>query len=171
MIGYKEYFEIKPGRSLASNGGSPSALRLEAGSASLEMWEITESSPATHKRALRNIAKYFRREEKYDFTQYCDQKYHDSSKMRAYLICNEGGHFEYTPIGGFCLRYRDYTDTDSRWALQWIWLHPYLRHQGLLKQIWPFLVEKFGSSIFVEPPLSKTMKSFVAKHHPTNFSN
>jgi hypothetical protein len=46
--------------------------------------------------------------------------------------------------------------------MEWIWIHPYCRRQGLLSKAWPEF-EKMFPGFEPDPPLSPAMQAFVAK--------
>lgn len=46
------------------------------------------------------------------------------------------------------------------WKLEWIWLHPFFRHRGKLKEHWSELEEQFGD-FFIGKPVSNDMQEFL----------
>lgn len=65
-------------------------------------------------------------------------------------------------VGACCFRWREWVDAPHGWALQWILLHPYFRHQGILSNAWSLFTQRFGS-FHVEEPLSEAMHNFLFK--------
>jgi hypothetical protein len=126
--------------------------------------KVTAKSPKTYRKAVYRIAQFFRREFKYDFVQYGYEGEETDPNHVAFLwIEPEAQHFskefKVPCIGACCFRLRP-----SGYALQWIWLHPYLRRQGLLSNSWAKFINEFGN-FHVETPLSDAMKAFLKKHN------
>jgi hypothetical protein len=48
------------------------------------------------------------------------------------------------------------------WNLNWIWIHPFFRHRGMIKDHWKYFEEKFGN-FYVAKPASPEMKNFLNK--------
>jgi len=89
------------------------------------------------------------------------------NKHKAFLFYDTTYSIKCCAYGGFVMRYREYTNLKSHWGLQWIWLHPYKRNQGLTSSIIPFLQQKFGDFI-IEGPLSKAMEGLIKKLNLTD---
>ncbi|MCC3407861.1 MAG: hypothetical protein JGK17_20160 [Microcoleus sp. PH2017_10_PVI_O_A] len=126
--------------------------------------KVTTKSPKTYRKAVYLIAQFFRREFGYDFTQYGYEGEETDPNSVAFLWIHpeaEGysKEFKVPCIGACCFRLRP-----SGYGLQWIWLHPYLRRQGLLSDTWPEFINEFGK-FSVEHPLSDAMKAFLNKHN------
>jgi hypothetical protein len=49
----------------------------------------------------------------------------------------------------------------GRWSLSWVWLHPAVRHRGILSAAWPAFRAELGD-FAVAPPLSPAMARFLA---------
>ncbi len=130
---------------------------------------VTCKSPKYVKNMVYKIAKFFRREFQYDFTQFhLDEKAMD---YKAYLFTDYkayhsiSGETGIEVIGACCFRYgKRYADVSERWFLQWIWLHPYFRNTGRLKEIWSKFINDFGNNFLPEPPLSHAMQGFLSKY-------
>jgi hypothetical protein len=120
---------------------------------------VRSHAPAAVRRAIYTCALYFRREFRYDFVQYSERE--EEPSARAFLWY---GGPEYSgrchAWGACCFRWRTYTSCTPLWALQWVWLHPYLRTQGLLRGTWPYFLKRFGW-FDVEPPYSPGMRAFL----------
>jgi len=50
------------------------------------------------------------------------------------------------------------------WRLRWVWIHPFMRRQGLLNEAWPWFRLKHGDFI-VDRPLSAAMEAFLRKRN------
>lgn len=119
---------------------------------------------STDSQELRNamyvIARFFKREFRYDSVQYAaPYMTEDDNECYAYAwTIEKEGSKKSSVVGGFCFRKRE-----KGFDLQWIWLHPYLRNKGFLSKLWPFLKEKFGHDFYVEPPYSSQIEHFLNK--------
>jgi hypothetical protein len=122
--------------------------------------EVHKRSRKSYRAAAQLHAGYFRREFGYDFEQY-DASDHDED-CRIFMWLAGAWHDERYPLGSVCFYRRDYKDSPNTWGMAWIWLHPYCRHQGWLKSLWPYLLRRFGTFV-VEGPLSKAMQHAVDK--------
>ncbi|MEZ2301596.1 MAG: hypothetical protein ACM65K_25930 [Microcoleus sp.] len=126
--------------------------------------KVTTKSPKTYRKAVYRIAQFFRREFEYDFVQYGYEGEETDPNHVAFLWIHPEARgyskeFKVPCIGACCFRLRP-----SGYGLQWIWLHPYLRRQGLLSDTWAKFITEFGN-FHVEPPLSDPMKAFLKKHN------
>jgi hypothetical protein len=118
--------------------------------------EVRADAPKAYRTAVWRIAQYFAWEVHCDFALYGDG---DPSQV-AYLWCPSDCNFpgwRVHCIGAACFRKRQ-----SGEVLQWIWIHPFFRRQGLLSAAWPRFQEAHGS-FDVEPPLTKAMESFLRR--------
>lgn len=128
---------------------------------------VTNSSPKQHRNAVYKIARYFREELRYDFVQYSTGEKETESSLVAFLwLVPKARHlsndFRVPAIGATCFRWREWQDHPAGWAMDWIWLHPYFRRQGLLSASWLKFKDEFGDFI-CEHPISESMKSFLLK--------
>lgn len=119
------------------------------------------SSPLAHRRAVYRIARHFKREFGYDLTQYgVDGKETDRACV-AYLW-HAPNLYSSGPtgvcFGATCFRFRE----EGGWAMQWIWIHPYMRSRGVLSRSWD-MFEAQHPNFGCEPPLSKAMLAFLEK--------
>ena len=129
----------------------------------IEAYYIGFDTSKVIKRALFNIAEYSRREGDHGFTQFSTSEMIYHKEVYPFIIC-ENDIDRKDIFGGGCFRYRKYKDqTDNRWQLQWVWLHPYARSKGIMAALWPAFLEKFGD-FPVERPVSKDMKGFIKKY-------
>ncbi len=125
---------------------------------------VMEDSPLSLKKKVYKIASYFRREEEYDFVQFSDtEKEYSIHPYHAW--CWTIGHYPTLLAGACCFRWREYKEEPAAYYMQWIWLHPYRRNKGLLKESWPFFKSLYGEKFFVEHPYSESMRYFLKKYH------
>jgi len=112
-----------------------------------------------HEWALEKIARFFRREFRYDLTQYrAGDPLNSPETTQGFVwrdIASDGRDVAWA---GCCFRKRDHG-----WALQWIWMHPYERHKGHFLKALPYFVKLFGN-FDVEGPYSHSMRECIKKH-------
>ncbi len=134
------------------------------------LYGVTTHSPLSVRKAVAKMAKYFKMEFQYDFLQYTATDEQESARAFLFttLNLNSYTHVHRDPsevivVGGCCFRWREWTDADPGWAMQWIWMHPFFRNRGKLSEAWPFFCKRFG--LFkVEGPLSRAMVRFLETH-------
>jgi RimJ/RimL family protein N-acetyltransferase len=127
-------------------------------------WElVVPRSPIKLRKSLEQIAYYFKREGRYDFVQYefDEGELEPRDRIFAY-VSNED--CDPKLMGGAVFRWRKWNDAEHGIALAWVWLHPYIRGNGVLSEVWPLWRKWFGS-FFVEPPLSHAMIRFLASRN------
>lgn len=122
---------------------------------------VTPKSSLRLRREVERFAIYFRREFDYDFQQF-EATERPRKAYAAYLFTSEPNCFPRMWAGACCFRWREYKEMDPRWAVQWIWLHPYYRSKGILGRAWERFHELHGNFI-CEPPLSPAMEAFLKK--------
>jgi hypothetical protein len=92
----------------------------------------------------------------------------DPGKHTAFMFIHpeatELEDFRVPVIGAACFRWREYLDHDHCWIMNWVWLHPYFRRQGILQYHWDYFLKKFGDFHF-EYPVSNAMKNFLIKNN------
>ena len=121
---------------------------------------VSRNSEMMLRKQVERFASYFRSEFHYDFLQYSAA---EKASYSAYLFANPQNHFPRTWVGACCFRER--TSGNRKWqALQWIWIHPFSRNRGVLKENWPAL-KKYHGNFAVEPPLSPAMEHFLFKYN------
>jgi hypothetical protein len=131
---------------------------------------VTVESPLVLRKAVYQCARWFKKEFQYDYTQYGYNGREDDPNHVAFLwphpdsiLLLGNDEFVLAIIGACCFRWRnDYWNQDHCWAMQWMWLHPFYRHRGLLSQAWGGFRGEFGSFV-AEPPLSDAMEGFLGK--------
>ena len=126
--------------------------------------EVNCRSSLNRRKAVYQIATYFRREFRYDFLQYGEAEDDPTHCAFLWLPMEQMSGWFCHVIGACCFRQRD-----TGMSLQWIWLHPYYRRQGLLSYQWPRFQEKFGKDFLVEGPVSYAMEQFLRKRDYIEF--
>jgi len=131
-----------------------------------DLFEVSFRTHLAFRNAVHRFAIYFKREFGYDFIQYDPQEFDVHSKDVAYLWMDQSNSYpKGLPIGAVSFRWREWTNHEPTFALQWIWLHPYERCKGHVRAAWPFFQKQHGDFV-VEPPLSPAMKAFLKKVDP-----
>ncbi|MFL6353351.1 MAG: hypothetical protein ACJ74Z_16085 [Bryobacteraceae bacterium] len=114
---------------------------------------VTRSSPAALKNALEQYARYFRREFRYDFVPYTKHE-HVHENLSAYLLPQRDKRF----WAGGCSFWKE----EGVWTLTWMWMHPFDRHQGILKAAWPYFEREHGP-FRIDSPVSIPMQYFLLR--------
>jgi hypothetical protein len=129
-----------------------------------EYLAVTPTSPLKLRREVERFAQYFRREFRYDFQQFeAIEKPKDQEKpYAAYLFTNKQNQYPRVWAGACCFRWREFKGVEPRWAMQWMWLHPYYRGKGILGRAWDKFHE-LHENFFCEPPFSPAMEAFLRK--------
>lgn len=132
------------------------------------VYDLRSNDPLIMRTRLEKIAKFFKREFGYDFVQFGATDFIDSNKVRPFLFAKPLYDEREVFFGGCCFRFREYKIGPPVWALQWVWIHPYMRHQNLWKTFSDFIISKNEDlkDYFIEPPLSGSMKAFIKKNRP-----
>lgn len=121
--------------------------------------EVLPYSPQWKHDLVYAYAFRFRREFGYDFVQWHRTKRDDGAV--AYVFADDTGRFgRGAPVGGCAFRLRG-----SVWTLDWIWVIPALRRQGVLSRRWERFRQRFGE-FQLEHPLSDAMKAFADGNAP-----
>ena len=115
-----------------------------------EVVAVTRSSMLAQKNLVERMAGYFQREMNYKYKQFLVT---DQDAYRAFLFSLEGYW-----VGAAVFRNRE----EEKYNLQWVWLHPFARHRGLLKDVWAKWENHFGK-FRIEGPISPGMKEFLGK--------
>jgi hypothetical protein len=103
-------------------------------------------SPRPIRRRLVNISRIFKREFGAGFTMYQE----DDDDGHGYLFAESHGR----AIGGFVVRWIEYSDGPARWVLCWVWIAPGYRRRGFLLAAWQKVKEQYPG-IEPDPPFSK----------------
>jgi len=134
------------------------ATRLALGDRS----DIVDSdAPLWMQKEVYRRAIKFKREFRYDFVQWPGSETHRvDAGWHGYLFTAGADG----TIAGACAFFNpEAKEGGEEWALQWIWVAPKYRRQGILLERWPVFVERYGD-FYIEPPLSEAMKGFIAAH-------
>jgi GNAT superfamily N-acetyltransferase len=115
---------------------------------------VNRHSPRWLNARLYQIARIFRREMHLDFVQW-DEGYDDGD---GYIIADFAGR----ALGGFVVRWREWKDAPSCWALVWIWIAPPYRRQGWLRRTWEMVRDEYPG-IIPEAPFSRGTATFFAR--------
>ncbi len=135
---------------------------------------VTCRSPRLHKKAVEKIAYFFKRERECDFPQYSAQdclskalyyqeEVETDATLRAFLWYDSTPQYNdatgWPVTGACCFRFRT-TLEKSMWVFDWVWVHPYKRRKGYLRNAWPLFKKMFGDFGYTPPP-SAAMISFL----------
>jgi hypothetical protein len=130
---------------------------------------LTHDDKEGLKAHLSCIAGYFKKEMHYTHLQYAESMYEDSSVtgfvilQRAMDLVRDEDHFPSRVIGGGTFFDKSGVEkADSKYVLDWIWLHPFARNRKLLRDLWPSFKKRFGS-FELTTPLSLPMQHFVER--------
>jgi hypothetical protein len=117
-----------------------------------DLWPVTTASSPRERHVVFQLARYFRREFEYDFIQYGDDGRESDDNHVAFLFVQPGLLYEdgHLAFGACCFRWRKWSDAPASWAMQWIWMHPYLRGNGVLTEAWPTFRHLFGDFLSLE---------------------
>jgi hypothetical protein len=132
---------------------------------------ITNDSPQAFRETLLKIAGFMQQETKmFGVTPYSETLVEEPNCV-GYLLYDdlESGHRctgleRYLVMGAACFRFRE----NGVWGLQWAWVYPSYRGQGLAKtqtvfdRAWP-VFEANHPGFLVEGPYSGAMKGFLNK--------
>lgn len=120
---------------------------------------VNATSTFAHRRSVFRMAQYFGRECN-STTLYGWNGHEDDMDATAYLwVCMHLMDQGKVPcVGGCCFRQRE----EGGPALQWIWINPFVRRQGILSESWE-VFEYNHPNFAVERPLSESMLQFLEK--------
>jgi hypothetical protein len=129
------------------------ALRRAVSVDSEAIW-VSKDSPKWLQIAVYRRARAFKREFRYDFVQW--ETGHESDAV-AFLF-----HDDSFRITGACCFRPETEGPPNETRLDWIWLCPDQRRNGILTKNWDCFRERFGDFL-IEPPISDAMKAFLQK--------
>ena len=124
----------------------------------MEPRRVFWDSPVSMRKAVEQMARYFRIEFGYDFVQYGWNE--EPSDDVAFLWTDDNLRYRIYVTGACCFRWREWRDGPPSWSLSWVWMHPFVRRQGLLTRAWPYFEARFGR-FHVETPWSPSMWQFL----------
>lgn len=142
----------------------PASLNVGHRDERVQFWEVSEDSPKSWRNAVESHARLFRCEFRYDFVQYLADSH--SGQRRAFTwVGSHPPHYAFGSLGFWARLYLGESGGPPRvwWDLDWVWLHPYFRRQGLLLSVWPYLTRRFGE-FNITRPVSPAMQAFVDRH-------
>lgn len=131
---------------------------------------ITVKSAKTLREHVERFSRYFLREMHFGSLQFEAAETLESlgfTEYKAYLFAAQDRY-----IGAACFRYRDDQNETFPWLFDWMWIHPYFRHKGVLSYAWPEFVCEIGQ-FRIAQPASLHMKQFLSKidwREPSNSS-
>lgn len=122
---------------------------------------VTWVSPKWKHLEIYRRASAFRREFGFDFVQWESSEGDPDPHAQGFLLTDGKNVI----LGAAAFRWREPQDTADRpfWGLQWVWVCPSARRNGLLSSRWAMFRARFGN-FFVEGPVSEGMQRFLAKH-------
>lgn len=121
-----------------------------------DLVRVTTNSPQWMHAEMYERARAFRREFRYDFTQWGSAKGDDDPRVQGFLFVLPDDRI----VGACAFRWRPLEGAPARWGLQWIWIAPGHRRSGLLRSYWPLFRQEFGD-FQAEAPLSDAMEAFL----------
>lgn len=119
---------------------------------------VDRSSPKWMHQEAYERALMFKREFKYDTPQWTSPPAHGRTEESGVAYLLTGRDDPATIVGACAFRLRD-----EGWTMDWAWIAPRWRRQGILLRYWPRFVEKYGD-FPLEYPLSDAMRAFVRMH-------
>lgn len=145
---------------------APDALPLET-TRQVFLVPVTVASAADQRKAVWQCARWFAWESDFDSVMYGYEGREDDDRARAYLWIQRlwDKPERSVVLGACCFRWREYRDAPPAYALQWVWLHPFCRRQGYLRDAWQFFRDACGD-FTVETPVSPAMKEFLERVSP-----
>ena len=125
-------------------------------------WVNTDSPEWKHFE-MYTRARAFKREFRYDFTQWQSPKGDDDPSVCGLLLADENQAI----VGALSFRHRTGNDQSGFWVLDWVWICPNERRNGYLSNCWAELRQRFGDFV-VEIPVSDAMMAFLKKNNDEN---
>ncbi|ABC34587.1 hypothetical protein [Burkholderia thailandensis] len=136
--------------------------------------QLAPDSPRILLRSVEKLAHYFKREMHFDFVQFDATETKENKGFvpyQAYAFFapardrwQNDKPMPHRVFGACCFRDRDSSSGAPSWSLDWVWMHPYFRHCGHLKEAWPMFEREYGEGFHVEEPVSLAMRSFMEKY-------
>jgi hypothetical protein len=134
--------------------------------------KVTPNSPIALRRSVELIADHFQQEMNFSFRQFHAKETPDTRAFipwEAYLFHERGdtcendlGKNKVQFFGACCFRKNPNIDEGGTWAMDRVWLHPYFRSRGHLRQAWQAFRSNYGDFQLSEP-LSPSMMKFVER--------
>lgn len=140
----------------------------------LHINHVDMKSPKEVRNGVEKIARYANREgTTWDGMMYCQYEDRSRKEWDPFVIIADGltGYAGMTETimgaGGFGkVRFEG---SSEKWTMHWIWIHPYFRGRGILKELWPIFLKNYDDFYIWYPERggqvrSKAMEAFVAKY-------
>ena len=112
---------------------------------------LTAQSPTWLNRRLYRIARALRWENNYDYPMWSES----GCDAPGFILTDSDGR----ALGGCAVEWGEWSDVRARYVLQWIWIAPPYRRQGLLRDTWSMLTAKYDG-ILPAPPYSPEAARF-----------
>lgn len=130
--------------------------------------KVTAASELFLRQEVERFARYFLREMHTGGIQYEASE----NEFDGCFVPYEAYIFEHQSfcVGACCFRQRPSSQDCASlyWSMDWIWLHPYVRRNGILTRAWQEFERTYGENFDLAKPLSSAMESFVAKRRHTS---
>lgn len=121
---------------------------------------LTPSCSQTQKSILHHYCTCIRKENGYAFLPF--HPHSAGSFWESHLYGCQGSR----PCGCSVFTLNDtYIESLRGWWLEFVWIHPKVRRQGLLKSSWPYFILRYGDFI-IRKPFSDAMATFL-QHYAT----
>lgn len=121
---------------------------------------VTTATPKPLREHVERFARYFLREMHMGSLQFEAAETPASLGFREYKAYLFAAQDRY--VGAACFRYRSEQNVEVPWLFDWLWLHPYFRHKGLLSFAWPAFIREVGKFRLAQP-VSLHMQMFLRK--------
>lgn len=140
-------------RLLKPQPSKPMRERLQRG---LAGERVDVNSPIWMHREVASRALRFKRDFGYDWLQWPSVTTRAQLDPRwvGYLFADENGAID-GACGFFCDK--------GHWRLDWAWVRPDRRRNGMLAARWPRFLDEFGD-FWIEHPISDDMRAFIDRH-------
>ncbi len=115
---------------------------------------LTSQSPTWMNRRLHWIARVLHRENSYDFIMWPES----GGDGEGFILTDSDGR----ALGGCAVQWCEWSDAPACWVLQWIWIAPPYRRQGLLRDTWSMLTTKYDGIIPDRPYSPEAARFFLS---------
>jgi len=136
-------------------------------------------SPMSWRKAVEEMALYFKREMKYESIGYSTYEWRELLLVDDRMLVFTDTYVEEKQptkesrtdftirllfTGVIAMRARKQRwNSRPNWTLDWVWFHPFARRRGHLTRAWPFLLQMYPDLKISEPP-SDAMRAFLNKN-------
>ena len=115
---------------------------------------LTSQSPKWMNRRLHWIARALHWEKNYDFIMWPES----GCEGEGFILTDSDGR----ALGGCAVQWYEWSDAPACWVLQWIWVAPPFRRQGLLRDTWSMLTAKYDGIIPDHPYSPEAARFFLS---------